>query len=252
MHKSDAGERARTGAEPEGDMTMRNHLSMRAKRACLTILASLLFGCAVSTSGSTPSPAPGPVAAAPGQSPSTVDPSQLERLRRIMPPLLRVMNHPRAPAQVKIAILGDPSINAANGGNGEFYVTTGLLQKANDQQLAAVLAHEVAHEDLGHVAKAQALGTGLGIGMVLLDQVFPGTGRLMPIAGRLITSAYSRKEEYAADEHGAELLERSGQSRQLMIDALTWLVQTAGSDSGGFFATHPATPDRIEALKRIG
>jgi Zn-dependent protease with chaperone function len=168
-----------------------------------------------------------------------------------MPPLLRVMDHPRSPGQVKLGILDDPAINAANGGHGEFYVTAGLLQKANDQQLTAVLAHEAAHEDLGHVAKAQALGTGLSIGMVLLDQIFPGTGRLTPIAGKLITSAYSRKEEYAADKHGAELLERTGtgQSKQMMIDTLTWLMQTSRSDKSGFFATHPATEDRIQALK---
>ena len=34
-----------------------------------------------------------------------------------------------------------------------------------------------------------------------------------------------------------------------MIDTLTWLMQTSGSDSGGFFATHPGTEDRIDALQ---
>lgn len=233
---------------------MLSYLRLRTKGACLAVGACLLFGCAVqtSTSTSTPSPAPSAGAATPRPSQGSVDPAQLERLRRIMPPLLRVMDHPRSPGQVKIGILDDPAINAANAGNGEFYVTTGLLQKANDQQLTAVLAHEVAHEDLGHVAKAQALGTGVSIGMVILDQIFPGSGRLTPVAGKLITSAYSRKEEYAADRHGAELLERTGQSRQMMIDTLTWLIQTSGSDKSGFFATHPATQDRIEALKAAG
>ena len=113
------------------------------------------------------------------------------------------------------------------------------------------LAHEVAHEDLGHVAKAKALGAGLNIGMVILDQIIPGSGALTPIAGTLVARAYSRKEEYAADKHGAELLERTGQSKQLMIDTLTWLMQTAGSDGGGFFATHPGTEDRIAALKKV-
>jgi predicted Zn-dependent protease len=74
-----------------------------------------------------------------------------------MTPLLRVMDHPRPLDQVKVAILDDPNINAASAGGGEFQVTTGLLQKANDVQLAGVLAHELAHDDLGHVAKAQTL-----------------------------------------------------------------------------------------------
>ena len=37
-----------------------------------------------------------------------------------------------------------------------------------------------------------------------------------------------------------------------MINTLTWLMQTVGgSGSEGFFATHPATGDRIEALRRL-
>jgi Zn-dependent protease with chaperone function len=149
--------------------------------------------------------------------------------------------------------MDDPQINAANAGNGEFYVTTGLLQKANDDQLLAVLAHEVAHEDLGHVAKAQALGTGLGIGAVILDQIIPGAGRVAPIAGALITRKYSRNEEYAADRHGVELLKRMGRSKDVMISTLTWLMDSEGSGGGGggFLSTHPATGDRIEELRRL-
>jgi len=52
---------------------------------------------------------------------------------------------------------------------------------ASDDQLRGVLAHEVAHADLGHVAKAQALGTGLNIGMIILDQIIPGTGLITPL-----------------------------------------------------------------------
>jgi putative metalloprotease len=170
-----------------------------------------------------------------------------------MIPLLQVMDKPRPPSQVKVGIMDDPQINAANAGNGEFYVTTGLLQKANDDQLLAVLAHEVAHEDLGHVAKAQALGTGLGIGAVILDQIIPGAGRVVPIAGALISRKYSRNEEYAADRHGVELLERMGRSKDVMINTLTWLMDSQGAagGGGGFFSTHPATGDRIEELRRL-
>src|SRR2546422_2720600 len=76
-----------------------------------------------------------------------------------MVPLLKVMDHPLSPGQVKVGVMDDPSINAASAGNGEFLVTTGLLQKANDDQLRAVLAHELAHQDLNHVQKTQTLGS---------------------------------------------------------------------------------------------
>ena len=179
-----------------------------------------------------------------------VDPRDVERLQRVMTPLVRAMNRPRQLSNVKIGIMDDSHINAASAGNGEFYVTRGLLERANDQQLMGVLAHEIAHEDLSHVAKAQRLGLGLRIGMVLLDQIVPGSGSLTPIAGQLIARGYSRREEYQADAHGAELLQRIGSSKQVLIDTLSWLIQVEGSGPGGFFSTHPATAERIEALRQ--
>ncbi len=227
-------------------------MSTRAAIGGLLGAAALLAGCTVTSAsppaGRTETPAPQRTS-----SQKTVDPAQVERLKKAMIPLLQAMDKPRSPSQVKVGIIDDPEINAANAGNGEFYVTTGLLQKANDDQLLAVLAHEVAHEDLGHVAKAQALGTGLGIGAVILDQIIPGAGRVAPIAGALIQSKYSRSEEYAADRHGVELLQRVGRNKDVMINTLTWLMNSAGgSDKGGvFLSTHPATGDRIEELRRL-
>ncbi|HEY7539387.1 MAG TPA: M48 family metallopeptidase [Methylomirabilota bacterium] len=222
----------------------------------LTILiaAALAAGCAVQASGQAdrrqPQPAPQPTASQPTASSKKVDPAVVERLQRVMIPLMAKMNKPLSPNQVKVGIMDDPHINAASAGGGEFYVTTGLLEKANDDQMRGVLAHELAHEDLGHVAKAQRLGAGLQIGAVLLDQIIPGSGAVTPIAGQLIARSYSRKEEYEADRHGAEILQRAGYSKDVMINTLTWLNETEGASGGGFFATHPATGDRIEALKK--
>jgi Zn-dependent protease with chaperone function len=229
-------------------------------RALAGVLAGavLLGGCALGTTSTAPparrtdAPAAPPAQPKPTASQKTVDPAQVERLKKAMIPLLQVMDKPLSPSQVKVGIMDDPSINAANAGNGEFYVTTGLLQKASDDQLLAVMAHEVAHQDLGHVAKAQALGTGLGIGAIILDQIIPGSGKVAPIAGALISRSYSRSEEYAADRHGVELLQRVGRNKDVMINTLTWLMNTQGPDSGGgFFSTHPATGDRIEVLRKL-
>ncbi len=232
-------------------------MSARAIVAGALVAAAFLSGCAIETASTTPasgrtsSPAPAPAAKAPTASQKTVDPAQVERLKKAMIPLLRAMDKPLASNQVKVGILDDPSINAANAGNGEFYVTTGLLEKASDDQLLAVMAHEVAHQDLGHVAKAQALGTGIGIGAVILDQIIPGAGRVVPVAGALIQSKYSRSEEYQADRHGVELLQRVGRNKDVMINTLTWLMNTSGDSGGGFLSTHPATGERIEELRRL-
>jgi predicted Zn-dependent protease len=162
------------------------------------------------------------------------------------------MNHPLPLNQVRMVILEDPQINAANAGGGELYITTGLLKRASDDQLRGVLAHEVAHADLGHVAKAQRLGTGLNIGMIILDQIIPGTGRITPLVADLgVMKPFSRKEEYEADAHGVDILQRAGYAgKQIMSSTLTWLLQTSGS-SGGFFATHPGTEDRIQRIHNL-
>ena len=75
-----------------------------------------------------------------------IDPRQAERLQRVMVPLLRAMDKPRPPNQVRIGIVDDSNINAANAGGGEFYITTGLLEKASDEQLS--------HMEGGKAAKA--------------------------------------------------------------------------------------------------
>jgi Zn-dependent protease with chaperone function len=200
------------------------------------------------TSGSSP---PSSDAGRTASTTTRVDPAQAARLQRILVPLIRVMDHPMPLDQVKVGIMDDPQINAANAGGNQFFVTTGLLHKANDDRLRAVLAHELSHQDLNHVAKAQVLGAGLDIGAAILDQIFPGTGAITPLAGRLVTSTYSRSEEYAADTHGVVLLRRAGYPKEMMIDTLTWLMQVSGPDGGGFFATHPGTADRIEAVRKM-
>lgn len=207
-------------------------------------LVLLLSGCQMLTQA----PTAGKQSAPEGRQ---VDPQQAVRLRALMTPLLQKMDHPIPLDQVRIGLMDDSHINAANAGGGEFYVTTGLLMKANDEQLAGILAHEVAHADLGHVTKLQTIGTGTNIAAVLLSAFgVPGAG-LVPIAGDLlIARPYGREAEYAADRHGAELLQRTGRDgKRTMASTLTWLMQAESTGDGGFFATHPATDDRIERVQ---
>jgi Zn-dependent protease with chaperone function len=209
-------------------------------------VAALTFGCVVAEPGA---PRPAPRESAREPQPRAATQAEVQRLRKLMLPLLAAMDRPIPPAQVSVGILDTGDINAANAGRGQFFVTKGLLVKANDPHLMAILAHEVAHDDLNHVEKVQILGAGVGVGIAILDQIFPGSGAITPVAGQLVLNKYSRDEEYAADAHGAELLGRAGQNRALMAETLTWLMQTQGGSGGGFFATHPGTTDRIAALK---
>ena len=180
-----------------------------------------------------------------------VEQRYLERLRRVMIPLLKATDHPEAVNQVRVQVVADPHINAGSAGGGQFAVTTGLLDKANDEQLRGVLAHEIAHDDLGHPARMQLVGLGLGVGVALLEKVFPNSAAVAPIAGTLLASSYSRPQELAADRHAVAILKRAGYSKNVMIDALTWIMHTEGNTGGGFLSTHPATDERIRALKRL-
>lgn len=151
-----------------------------------------------------------------------------------------------------MGIINQDEINAANAGNCEFYVTMGLLRRANDDQLRGVLAHELAHQDLGHVAKAQVLGAGLGILAAGLQQLFPGAGALAPIAGELVVRGHSRNEEFSADRHAVGILQRTGHSKDDLVDALSWIRRASGGGGGGgFLSTHPALDDRIATIQKL-
>ena len=185
--------------------------------------------------------------------PAKVDPALAARLKNVMVPLLQKMDRPIPLDQVKVALADDNSINAGNAGGGNFLVTTGLLKKANDDQLRAIMAHETAHADLGHVADQQLYGVITSLGVALADQLFPSLSGLAPLAGQAIQARYSQSDEREADAHGVTILNRAGyDGKKMMADTLGWLQkQEGGSGGGGFFSTHPATGDRIRAVQNL-
>ena len=98
----------------------RRMMKARMSAACLLSGATLLFGCAAGTSAP-PSRGSAEPAGTTART-TTVDTAQGERLKRIMVPLIQVMNHPRPLNQVKIGVIDDPQINAAIAGG--VYVLT--------------------------------------------------------------------------------------------------------------------------------
>ncbi len=225
---------------------------LRALSSCSRIIAVvtaiyLLVGCAGLTSAPRSS----------GESASSkavqIDPVQGQRVSAIMLPLVQHMNRPISAQKVRVGVFNSADINAANAGSGQFYVTTGLLQKANEEELRGVLAHEVAHEDLGHVRKTQALGTGLQIGSVLLDQILPGSGTITPLIADIgVLRPYSRQEEYEADVHAVDILNRAGYNgKKIMTDTLAWLMQTSGPSGGTFLSQHPGTEERVKKIQSL-
>jgi predicted Zn-dependent protease len=211
-------------------------------------LLALLTGSGVALSSGARSLREGPVSPANRR----VDSWQAERLRQVMIPLVQAMDRPCRVNEVRVNVVNESEINAANAGHCAFLVTAGLLNRASEDQLRGVMAHEIAHQDLGHVARAQMLGLGLNLGAAVLEQLVPGSRTIAPIAGTLIARGYGRNEEYAADRHAIDILRRAGYSKEVLIDALTWIRQSSGSNGGGgFLSTHPALDDRIHALTSL-
>jgi len=226
--------------------------SHHAALATLLLAPLALSACiAAASSPSRRAPQDYPQARPQSYAARAVDSSDSDRLRRVMVPLIRAMDKPCRVDQVKVGIINQNEINAANAGNCQFYVTMGLLRRASDDQLRGVLAHELAHQDLGHVAKAQVLGATINALSAGLQQLSPLAGAVAPIAGELAARSYSRNEEFNADKHGVDILHRAGYSKEVMIDSLSWIRRISGDQGGGFLSTHPGLDDRIATIQRL-
>lgn len=179
----------------------------------------------------------------------TLAPESLQRLYRVTTPLLRAMDHALGPRQVSIGIVSDNAISAANGGGGKLFVTSGLLARADDQLLRAVMAHEIAHEDLGHVASVQIAGSGAN--MILLEELAARSTSVTLFAGPLIAANnFSRSEESAADRQSIAIVERAGYGKTVVVDALAWAAKNSPA-SGAFHGAQQRLDERINMLKSL-
>jgi Zn-dependent protease with chaperone function len=124
---------------------------------------------------------------------------------------------------------------------------------ANDEELLAVLAHE-----LGHIQHRHALRGVLqsSITPVLLAAVTGDVASLSLLVGTmpaiLIDMKYSRVFELEADDFAVALLDRQGIPRHRLADIL---VRIGGAEPdearlGHYLSSHPATPERIERINR--
>ena len=232
----------------------RSSIRFRRPRFAAVLLLAPLLGCAgclsLPTDPSPPSPR-SDISYGSASRDQLSRSTESERLRRLILPLVEAMDRPCPPNELRVGIIRQTEINAATAGQCQFYLTTALLQRASDDQLRGVMAHEIAHEDLGHIAKAQVLGAGLSAGVALLERWLPGSSAVAPLAGTLIARSYSRSEEYAADRHAIEILARAGYPKTIMVDTLSWIRRAGGNHGGGFLSTHPALDDRIAVLRRF-
>jgi heat shock protein HtpX len=185
-----------------------------------------------------------------------------------------------------VYIIPSKSPNAfATGRNPEHAAvaaTVGILSILDDDELKAVMAHE-----LGHVRNRDTListvAASISGGVMILSRIALFTGGnsehswgtrlavsiLAPVAAGLITMAISRNREYIADEYSAKITKRpmdlanallkleSGVSRAPMADhspetAHMFIVHPfSGTSVGELFSTHPPLKKRVERLTKL-
>jgi predicted Zn-dependent protease len=144
-------------------------------------------------------------------------------------------------------VVEDDSINAFATMGGFVYINTGLMARAdNESELASVVAHEIGHIASRHAVeqmRQRAIAQGL-LSAAGLDE-----SNAVQIGVELAVSRpNSRQDELEADERGLRMLRQAGYAPIGMVSFMEKLQRQGGAPPS-FLSTHPATSERIQALK---
>jgi predicted Zn-dependent protease len=174
-------------------------------------------------------------------------------LARIVGRLLAAADQPNT--RFTVTILDTPDVNAFALPGGYVYVTRGILALASDtSELAAVLAHEIAHVTLRHArARTNRVRTTEIVDKVVTG-VFGGDAETDQSSNksRLSLAAFSQQQELAADKEGIRIAGQAGydpHAAARFLGAMSrFATFSAGDPEQGddFLSSHPSTPDRIQ------
>lgn len=159
----------------------------------------------------------------------------------------------------KVTVLNSPIVNAFALPSGNLYVTRGLLALANDTaEIAAVMAHEIAHVTARHAmlrAELEKRSDVISKAAVVIEN--RDKSRTFQSYAQSSLASFSRQQEYEADEIGVRVMAKAGYdpygaSRFLMaLGRSTELRQSLlgrknNNDKPDIMSTHPSTPERVD------
>jgi predicted Zn-dependent protease len=161
--------------------------------------------------------------------------------------------------QWEVNVFADDQVNAFALPGGKIGVYEGLLSVAENQdQLATVVAHEIAHVLARHsnerISTQYATSTGLELASVLGGQSTPVKQTLFGLLGLGaqvgVLLPFSRKQETEADLLGLELMAKAGFDPEQSVQL--WQNMAAASEGAPpeFLSTHPSGESRIRALQQ--
>ena len=176
-----------------------------------------------------------------------------KRLNRIAKDLLPK----KSPHQYRFSVVTDSRINAFAAPGGHIYFFSGLIDHASsDEEIAAVVAHEIGHVEKRH-SMQQLIRT---LGLIYVVKIFVGTGfeeldmieAISELSGLLMIFNYSRAFEREADLFAAELLRERCHSIGGLIDFLkNYPNESIVSEKMNWLSTHPSNEERIQYLEDI-
>jgi predicted Zn-dependent protease len=165
---------------------------------------------------------------------------------------------PRAGVEWRFEVVDQEVPNAFALPDGHIYVSRGLIELANSEdEVAAVLAHEVVHVAARHHAQRQTRAAGAGLlalpgsiaGSVLGGPLGELVQAPMIAIGAGIVASYSRDQEREADRVGQRLAAEAGYEPAALASQLETLARwtrehARRADEPGFFDSHPSAPER--------
>jgi beta-barrel assembly-enhancing protease len=148
----------------------------------------------------------------------------------------------------------DKTVNAFATLGGNIVMHRGLLERlADENSLAMVMAHEIAHIKLRHPARAMGRGVAVGI---MLTAVSAGMGRnaasgVLGNAGGITLLSFSREQEREADSEALAALNKLYSHVGGAADLFQVLTDASGGEKLHVAAltTHPQTSDRVQLLR---
>lgn len=159
-----------------------------------------------------------------------------------------VPNSARPEIPYVFQVVRDDAVNAFATMGGYVYVTTGLLEAAdNEAELAGVLGHEIGHIAGRHAVKQMRE---MAIAQGVLTAAGLDTSTAVSIGVELaLRRPNSREAEFEADELGLANMRDTGYAPIAMVTFMEKLLGGGGIPT--FLSTHPATSDRIDALNAM-
>ena len=191
------------------------------------------------------------------------DPHQTERVRGIakrLIPQTAVFRKDALDWKWEVNVITSPEVNAWCMPGGKIAVYTGIIEKVQitDDELAAVMGHEISHALREHgrerASQQVAAGAGASLAGIVADIFLPGSGQLATQGAGLgsqlgILLPYSRVHETEADRMGVELAARAGYDPRAAIVLWQKMAKlSGGSAPPQLLSTHPSNEARIKDL----